>query len=43
MHQSELGNHLVLVDVQSGVHEEVVHLHKGGNHVGDHYDSVCVA
>ena len=28
MHQSKLGNHLVLVDVQSGMHEEVVHLQR---------------
>ena len=39
MHQSKLGNDFVLVDVEPGVHEEVVHLHEGEDHVEDRVDA----
>ena len=39
VHQSKLGHDLVLVDVEPGVHEEVVHLHEGEDHVEDRVDS----
>ena len=39
MHQPKLGNDLVLVDVEPGVHEEVVHLHEGEDHVEDRVDA----
>ena len=39
MHQPKLGNDLVLVDVEPGVHEEIVHLHEGEDHVEDRVDA----
>ena len=39
MHQPKLGHDLVLVDVEPGVHEEVVHLHEGEDHVEDRVDA----
>ena len=39
MHQSKLCDDLVLVDVEPGVHEEVVHLHEGEDHVEDWVDA----
>ena len=39
VHQSKLGHDLVLVDVEPGVHEEVVHLHEGEDHVEDRVDA----
>ena len=39
MHQSKLCDDLVLVDVEPGVHEEVVHLHEGEDHVEDRVDA----
>ena len=39
VHQPKLGNDLVLVDVEPGVHEEVVHLHEGEHHVEDRVDA----
>ena len=39
MHQSKLCDDLVLVDVEPGVHEDVVHLHEGEDHVEDRVDA----
>ena len=39
MHQSKLCDDLVLVNVEPGVHEEVVHLHEGEDHVEDRVDA----
>ena len=39
MHQPKLGNDLVLVDVEPGVHEEIVHLHEGEDHMEDWVDA----
>ena len=39
VHQSKLCDDLVLVDVEPGVHEEVVHLHEGEDHVEDRVDA----
>ena len=33
VHQSKLGNNLIFVDVEPGVHEDVVHLHEGADHL----------
>ena len=39
VHQSELGDDLILVDVELAVHEEIVHLHEGEDHVEHRVDA----
>ena len=38
VHQPELCQHLILVYVQFGMHEHVVHLHEGEHHLQDRVD-----
>ena len=40
MHQPKLGNDLVLVDVEPGMHDEMVHLHEDNVGPGVHEEVV---
>ena len=40
MHQPKLGNDLVLVDVEPGMHEDKVHLHGDNDRPGVHEEVV---
>ena len=38
VHQTELSDDLIFVDVELAVHEEIVHLHEGEDHLQDGVD-----